>query len=945
MTDAPEGHCFRRRHALRHSVILLAVSCTWSAAVAETRLAAREVFFSDGHADAALAGLVWGVKPDQPKAERSACLVALGSLSGPLTNLMKVMASTCSESVAACVPDLTNSIRSLGNATTDEHMRIQHSCPQQFTVLLTALRDPFLVVNMATLAVLHAAVITQDISMMLQALANTDYNLFGFWIGRVLDSILPLVRLPLSQQQMDLVMGGFVYSFAPHHKRNVSGHGKHDKHGKHGVISQGAAVARIGGHNFSHASARHLGNYMCTKATESQLAPANEALAQIAGSMLNITCYEEVAEFKIDCLNRAVGGLVAFASMLEAAVHGSKELRNSDCPPRLVSALRRLDHSSHLALDIITNSIEDFGVLEAHVFEAMDSFYDARLFLFGTQLGILFAKATEPAFYKYRSVNIPWAGRPAWERIFIMLLLPPMLFFFAALPLLCLFCSSLSGWPPGHQEISVSPSSLDSEGAEFDISHEFFGGRLPLGSEVDFLVEMDGDKLPDDVRLRTRTRAGSVASRKSFEIEHDPMLNPQPKSRRKTTGTEVGMRTGSRVVLTLTDELEPMSCARSAFWAFLGFMLPCFAGGTRRWKPQYFWRRGDDWLRTETEHETHDSYKELGVSTEDDSSGNTVDCEFYLEHDFVSPPVRDGPMETAFAIKGAKSAVMRIIPAEDTRECFDLLLLLSACVQLVASFWHLFWMFMPSSFALILEGEVLTLIYHWSRGATAALAIHKKMHAKWFSETHARKLIKKDSANCSGRLCAHIACGRTPTPVSFLANATAVKTSLRPLFPFAYTERHRLETGDSVSVTRWFHRRRGMVGEIVSSHEGARREHTVDFGDAQEVFLTHDLALADGVKKATLVPIWHDSMTRWILLTSMSIWIIAALCLTGFCEAMSDKDGFIMIRLQARPEQEPLSDWCLGSTILVQISCIVVELFIRFVMWFVISMITAICYA
>merc|ERR1719201_2548461 len=116
-------------------------------------------------------------------------------------------------------------------------------------------------------------------------------------------------------------------------------------------------------------------------------------------------------------------------------------------------------------------------------------------------------------------------------------------------------------------------------------------------------------------------------------------------------------------------------------------------------------------------------------------------------------------------------------------------------------------MILPTTFIfdVLLGGEMLTFMWHWCRPAASALAIHKKMHARWFSEKHELTEVHKDNfCHCLGQYL------RTPTPVSLLTEATAMKSSIRPTFLFAWKKRHKLEKHDTVRVTRRFHAREGQ---------------------------------------------------------------------------------------------------------------------------------------
>lgn len=371
-------------------------------------------------------------------------------------------------------------------------------------------------------------------------------------------------------------------------------------------------------------------------------------------------------------------------------------------------------------------------------------------------------------------------------------------------------------------------------------------------------------------------------------------------------------------------------------------MIPCFAGGGRRWKPQHLKREGEDWIPVEKSAQA----AQPRVSTGPDS--DMVECDFYLNHDIVSAPVMDRAMETGFVVKRVTSAVLRIIPAQYYHECWDQLLLISAWVQLVASCWHLFWLITLSTYWLLFEGELLTLMWHWSRATSALLVIHKKMHARWFSDMHDLTSIHREHlCGCLGYVL------RSPTPVSLLIKATAVKTPTPPPFKSVYAECYKLQVRDSVRVTKFLHNRRGTIGTILACDVGETTQlgfyrgelYTVDFGNFTEQFSSVELSLVDEAKRSAQIPVWRDRLTPYVFLSLVICWLAGGICLILFSGFMSDKHGDIILRFQAPMEREPLSDWTLGFVLLVQLLCIFLETFFRFVVWLFIALTTAFCYA
>lgn len=939
---------------------------------------AHEITMSAHNAQLAIGGLEWGVMPDQAKAERAACMLALKKVAGPMIRFMEVVAQACTADVAACVPQLSTGMHNLSSSASGSRAHIDRVCPPQFSVLFTALRDPFLVVNMATLAFLHATKLTRNVNMMLQAFSDDEFEQFGFFMGRVLASVLPLVRLPLTEDQMHQVMLGFVHSFlkVDGHARDGSGQSmsqsleggrpgdqrnemrksdsgkrglesiKHAQQAVHPPQSDSATSSEASHDEHHRVPMRRARTNQCLKDTEAQLAPANKALSSIAGSLLNVTCYQEIAKVHLwGCTERAVNGMINFASMLQVAIHTTKDLAHSECPDGLVVALRRLDDKPQLALDFITNLVEDFGVIETHGFAAMDFFYDDKLFLFGSQLGVLYNEVSRPAFYKYRKVEFRYTRYSPTLRIMLLGLAPPLIFLFAALPLVCLFFSAVSGWPPEYDEVSVVPLNPD---VEFALTYEFFGGRMPMGSQVEFVAATSQDP-------EFESQNSMALIRKVESYNHTPSMEDGEEStavfkherfskRTNFMSIPVCAHTTHRLLLTLTDELDPMGCVQHMFWKFVGFMIPCLAGGGRRWMPQVFQRHGKEWRLLQLKPDARKSIAPLSeYSPLPFEETPPLEFEMFSNYENVSPPVADTVTEIAFNVRRATSAVLRISPAMESKECWDQLLFVSAAVQLLDSCWHLFNIIAWDMNAWLFEGEVLTFIWHWSRAATSTLAIHKKLHARWFAKLN----HMDDKKHGKEIVCGYCRILRSPTPVRLIDGTPAVRSRVRPLLSWTYEERYTLEVEDVVKVVRWFHPKYGAVGKIMrASFDRKRRQYRVDFGDeSQEMFSSHDLQLVDDEVRSGRTPVWRDRLTPLIIKVSLGMWLSTALSLMAFGSAMCDGDGYILLRIQAPRSREAWSSWLPGCVAFVQLVCISLELGARTIQWLLIACATAVCYA
>lgn len=492
--------------------------------------------FSDDSAAQALQGFESGLMTDQPRSKYDQCMGTLNKVSGPLHVFMQSVATSCSSSLANCVAQLSEQVLLLSNSTGAAHTHIRQNCPKGFDVIFTAVYNPFLPMSMATLAVLHARQLTLDLNMMFQALERETYEDFGFYLGRAVDDVLPLVRLPLKDAELRLVVRGFVAAFMP----GAAGHpgglvpsiqgrtgfganasfdagvfevgaeGHRNTGGQGAGVGAAAVVAAngYGGGGRGRGTGRprafgvvtgyrfaDVGHEECLRDVRSNLAPANEALEDILGSLLNMTCYKEVIRFQgLECLQRAFHGITTFASSLHAMYSLLPRLEQAKCPPEFVGAMERLRNEAQLALDVATNSVTDFIGLESDIAEATDLFFDDQLVYFGYRMGCIYEKLTKPSFYRYQRIKFSFEVYMLPFKAMFLALFAPTVLLLSALPLLCLFCSAWRGWPPEHDDIVVMPSKGVSQSSDLavDISHEFFGGRRTLGSHMEIVVEGSG---------------------------------------------------------------------------------------------------------------------------------------------------------------------------------------------------------------------------------------------------------------------------------------------------------------------------------------------------------------------------------------------------------------------------------------------------------------------
>eukprot|EP00428_Durinskia_dybowskii_P049804 CAMPEP_0170330072 /NCGR_PEP_ID=MMETSP0116_2-20130129/65965_1 /TAXON_ID=400756 /ORGANISM="Durinskia baltica, Strain CSIRO CS-38" /LENGTH=155 /DNA_ID=CAMNT_0010583233 /DNA_START=1 /DNA_END=465 /DNA_ORIENTATION=- len=151
----------------------------------------------------------------------------------------------------------------------------------------------------------------------------------------------------------------------------------------------------------------------------SELRPANEAIELVAGSMLNVTCFRQLSSFH--------SGICSFLLVLREMYSLGSQLERSECPSDFVRAMRRFDDKAALTLDVVSNTIEDFGTIETHLLAGADAFYDGDLYKLGQELGRIYRELTQPSFYKYQTLEVEWARlTPLW-RLLHALILPPLL--------------------------------------------------------------------------------------------------------------------------------------------------------------------------------------------------------------------------------------------------------------------------------------------------------------------------------------------------------------------------------------------------------------------------------------------------------------------------------------------------------------------------------------
>jgi len=468
-------------------------------------------------------------------------------------------------------------------------------------------------------------------------------------------------------------------------------------------------------------------------------------------------------------------------------------------------------------------------------------------------------------------------------------------------------------------------------------------------SKADSTHSPEGDEEPMGFRKSVMTFKSDAFGMGLATPDEPSIFQKEPKLGRSASQLPMSGYATHRLLLTLTDELEPMACAQYVFWTVVGFMVPCLAGGGRRWKHEIF-RRNRNGTKWQAQAEITDranisnAVEYLPVPASNAQDPPPLDYQMYLNYEIAPPPVPDRVTEIAFNVRRASSAVLRISPALESKECWDQLLFVSAALQLVASCWHLFNIATAGVNAWMFEGEILTLMWHWCRGSTAALAIHKKLHARWFSKLN----NLSDKKNVQETVCGCCRIARTPSPVRLTASVPAVKSRVRPLLAWTYYERYNLEVGDDVRVVRWFHARQGCTGKIsqISFSKRQRPQYAVDFRDAQvEVFSRSELILADDEKRSARIPVWLDRLTPVLMRVSVILWIATAVTLTAFGNTMCDDDGYIVLRMQAPSSREPLSDWLPGCVAFVQLLCISLELGARIIQWLMLACVTALCYA
>jgi len=252
-------------------------------------------------------------------------------------------------------------------------------------------------------------------------------------------------------------------------------------------------------------------------------------------------------------------------------------------------------------------------------------------------------------------------------------------------------------------------------------------------------------------------------------------------------------------------------------------------------------------------------------------------------------------------------------------------------VQLLEACWQLFLLLLLGVWDVLFEGEVLTLWLQWARMASAVLVLHKKYHAIWFAAVRDSDEMRPEE----GRpwWCSLLCFQRTPTPVPLLSEAPAVRSPTRPWLRRAYRLSHHMEEGDTVRVASPHHSRSHSVGVLRSSVPDEQGRLCVDFGDGPGFLAPEELKLDDDDARARRMPVWQDKLTHSVWLSTLVLWVTTAVCLLVFSDRMADKEGRLVICLQAPKWRDPFSGWSFGFVACLQLACILLEALIRSCAW------------
>lgn len=317
-----------------------------------------------------------------------------------------------------------------------------------------------------------------------------------------------------------------------------------------------------------------------------------------------------------------------------------------------------------------------------------------------------------------------------------------------------------------------------------------------------------------------------------------------------------------------------------------------------------------------------------------ESAGSDVECRLHSDYTPVKAPVVDSANMLSVSVHKVSSALVRMRPAPLGTECWDLLLIISAVVQLLEAAWHLVFLSTVGILDVAFGGEILTFLWWCCRASVALLAVQKKLHARWVAEVQRREDVKPEDSNkdkVCGCLCR---IRRTPSSVHLMLRTPAVRTSggpSRPLpqLPFLYLHRSDLRAGDGVRASTRFGAH-GSVGTLLSAMPGEGGRYPVDLGGARESLAREDFELADEEQRRRRGGVWQDRLTPHVLHALWGAWALT-ICfgLLAGPRALADDAGFLILRLQAPAGREPLASWVVGTSALVQIACVACEAAIR----------------
>lgn len=470
--------------------------------------------------------------------------------------------------------------------------------------------------------------------------------------------------------------------------------------------------------------------------------------------------------------------------------------------------------------------------------------------------------------------------------------------------------------------------------------------------------------------------------------------------------------------------MPQMGWLRYAFVMVLWFLLPCLVRGTKRWELLKFSRARQGWeldqdrnfQRPESKwsytsmlpvNETEDGHND-GKDNEGDDDESTcstestardrdqVRCRVYCNNMQVGLPVDDQPKPMVIQVEGMHSTVVRMKPADTYKECWDLLFFISASSQLFGSFLNLgaFATFHLSG--CVSNGDMCTLWWWWCCGASSLLALHKKLHARWWESAHWewRRTTQSDSF-CFGM----VRIPRTPSPVSLWTTAPGIPDRpgwnlyqrrsadsqlerpisvtrlkdvghdvrqailkrlvdfLRYLRPLAYRFYNELLDRDCVIVlppTLWIFRwttkllpswlpvsqraaRQGHIGVLrIETRTRFAGYYVVQFEDGEfEQFQRHEIELYD----EDLAPMqvaragqWHDNLTRVLRRITGVCWFIFAFLLFAIPENVLT-DSDGYLTLHFACDVSGVSQNFSGLIIFLQVMCLIIEGSIRLTTW------------